>query len=329
MGSNKGIFIFTRNKPTTLVQTTNRIKSWSGNIFIVDDSTNLEHQQATKQISKINNATYLGGLEFDSFLAKYDLRGNRTDFLLRRPGHPEWNLGYCRNFALLYAFSLNFHKVLFLDDDIIVPNLDIIDLLMMKLGEYLFTGAHIAGLIDDSILGHLATNVGVSNQRMLSGGFLAFNPALVDEYFMNHYNEDWIWLFLQLKGRDYLQKYEVFQELADPFMNYRHRIEFQENGEMLLDGILDLNPQPDQLTLMKLSFWERITQERIVYLKKLKELAGENQQRNYINILDKVLSYHSGISPKVFQDSFISYFSNKETFYSIQKSLLFNNLPAT
>lgn len=318
----EAIFIFTKDRPDTLSKTLQSISSTPYPKFIIDDSTLQSSQSEVANLSdKFENCKYLGKKEFQEFCAKHKIYFPQFSFLLRELGNSEWNLGYARNFALVYSKAKHFEKVLFTDDDIQVPNLSLIPELFQSLDKFKFAGANIEGLVDDSALGHIATDVEVNNERMLSGGFMVYNPTKIDHFFMNNYNEDWIWLFLQLKNGNHLQTGEVFQELSDPLANYKAKIFFQEFGEIALDGILDLYKEGSYDSLIQLSFWERMIQERKEYLELLASKADNTRKAKSLEIVSWVKNNSEKFNAELFQKLFQNYFKNRETFLELYNSL--------
>lgn len=316
------IFIFTKDRPNTLAQTLHPLKTTSYQKFIIDDSANQSSQTEVLNIcNSFNDCVYLGNSEFQKFCAKHKITFPEFSFLLRELGSSEWNLGYARNFALLYSKVSRFERVLFTDDDIQVPQVNIIEELFANLNTYKFTGANIEGLVDDSALGHIATSVQVTNQRMLSGGFMAFSPVKIDQFFLNNYNEDWIWLFLQLKNDKHLQTGEVFQVLSDPLANYKDKIIFQEFGEIALDGILDLHQNGSYDSLTDLSFWQRMIEERKEYLTLLEHKSKQSATEKNLEIISWVKNHSEKFYAESFQQLFIQYFENRKIFVEFYQSL--------
>jgi hypothetical protein len=222
---------------------------------------------------------------------------------------------------LLFSKSLSLENVLFMDDDIQISSLDIVEVLFESLEHYKFTGAHIAGLIDDSVLGHIATDLDIHNERMLSGCFIAFNPNRISDYFLNIYNEDWIWLFLQLKGENYLQTEEVLQELKNPLEEFKHKIIFQEFGEVALDGILDLYNAASYEALTNVAFWERMLNEREEYLNKLNGAAAKSGFKHYNQVIKYVQMNAKHFCPLDFSTLFEKYSNNRNAFQKLFNSL--------
>lgn len=318
MNNTSAIFIFTRDRPETLYKTLKSIKDVPYAKYIIDDSVATENQQCVLALSNsYSKCNYLGKVEFNQFTNHHQIYFPKFDFLLREVGFKEWNLGYARNFALLFSKSLRIEKVLFTDDDIEVPNLKLIEKLFQSINNYQFVGANILGLVDDSVLGHIATDIGIMNERMLSGGFLAFNPNTIDHYFLNNYNEDWIWLFLQLKEKIYLQTGEVFQEFTDSLTNYKGKVMFQEFGEIALDGILNLYSEGSYDSLMQLQFWDRIINERKEYLDILITKSREENNKKYVEAIEWVKSNSKEFTADVFMGLFQQYFNNLTLFRSL------------
>jgi len=316
----EAIFLFTKDRPETLSKTMASIQSTSYSKFVIDDSVRSENQASVSKLcEQYSNFNYLGKEQFKSFVFENKIEFPKFSFLLREVGSAEWNLGYARNFALLYSKSICANKVLFMDDDIQVPNLKLIDDLFQSIKDFQFVGANITGLVDDSALGHIATDLGIFNERMLSGGFMVFNPNIIDQYFLNNYNEDWIWLFLQIKGKEHLQTGEVAQELSNPLANYQNKIIFQEHGEIALDGIIELFKEGSYDSLVELSFWKRMLAEREEYLNLLSERAKEKNKSEYIEIIDWIKKNSTKFKAETFASLFEKYFDDRNLFTSIFK----------
>jgi len=322
MASRIGIFIFTKDRPETLTKTLASIQALSYSKYVIDDSVKGENQKRVIELcNSHSNCNYLGKEAFSEFTQRHKIDLFKYDFLVRTPGSPEWNLGYARNFALLYSKSLCLEKVLFSDDDIQVPDLDLIEKLFQLIKNYQFVGAHITGLVDDSVLGHIATDIGIRNERMLSGGFMVFAPFNIDDFFLNNYNEDWIWLFLQLVNRKYLQIGEVYQEVTNPLINYKNKIIFQEYGEIALDGLLHLYPSGTFEDLASLEFWQKMIAERKEYLNSLIAISLEKKEKSYAEIIEYVKANSNDLTATIFSNLFKKYFSDRALFQHLYKSI--------
>ncbi|WP_295232989.1 hypothetical protein [Sediminibacterium sp.] len=309
MNSDQAIFIFTKDRPLVLKKTLEHLREITLPIFLIDDSLFAESNLANQSLLTANQF-YLGVEEYRSFLYRMQVDPVKFSFLLRSPGRAEWNLGYMRNFAMLYARHKKIERILFMDDDIMVTNLENINTTLAWLDTYKLVGAEITGLVDDSILGHIATDLNIHNIRTLSGGFMAFNPSKTPHYFLNNYNEDWIWIFLNAVPHEIFMTGVVSQEFSDPMDNWEQKIFFQEFGEIALDGILELYECENKEEILQDSvFWERIVKERIEYIQLLYGLAEKVGNDKYTTIL--VLLRKDFAFAESFTKLFIEYFSNQ------------------
>ncbi|MGB4847982.1 MAG: hypothetical protein WBP41_08705, partial [Saprospiraceae bacterium] len=159
-------------------------------ICIIDDSSKIEIIEKNKRITnKYDNTKYLGIIQYRDF---YCINEKSHDGQLL--GDVTWNLGIARNFALEHSTFLGYEKVLFLDDDISEIDEGKIEEGFSVLTKDSFVSCTFKGVEDDSIVGHIAKQVGVvdDGDKMLSGGFLFLSPASISQRFFNIYNEDWI-----------------------------------------------------------------------------------------------------------------------------------------
>lgn len=320
MNNTNAIFIFTKDRPFSLSNTLHSIKFLQIKKYIIDDSFDRFNQAENVKLTRsISDAKYIGKKEFDNYFLERNINVQHYTFLLNNVGNKEWNLGYVRTFALLVAKSQGINKVLFMDDDILIPQLDIVIDSFNLLNNYDFVGAHITGMLDDSIIGHISSKLGVvdEDERMLSGGFLAFNPQIIKIPFTNLYNEDWIWLFLQLKDKKYLQKGNVIQSAYNPFLNFKEKILFQEFGEIVILGMLKLYKQSFFEMLTHDFFWENVLAERKEFLNKLYDLSAKQKQLECLSMIDWVRSHFSQFNSKLFQESFNDFFNATYAFQDL------------
>lgn len=316
-----GIIIFTRDRPDRLRSGLGSIQRVKYKIVVIDDSVKAGNRVINREIVGLSGHRYVGQVEFAEFIRRHQIDLRTYSFLLRQLGNENWNLGYARNFALVIGKAAGFEGMLFMDDDIEVQTISLIDELFGLLDEYRFSGANIVGLIDDSILGHIATHSRIFNERMLSGGFMAFAPRNIGHYFLNTYNEDWIWLFLQTKDKSYIQIGEVMQALSDPLVNYTGKIMFQEFGEVMLDGVLDCYESDPAESLCSTLFWERMLKERKEYLEKLYEITELKNESKHLEIIGYVKENLKALNSEMFRELFEKYFSNLRVFQTLFNTL--------
>lgn len=316
------IFIFTRNRAEQLGKGLKLFADSGYPVFIIDDSTTLQGKASVQNLACIyENVTYVDN-NYCKHLVHPDLiTGIEYQFLTRDLGNSEWNLGYARNIALLIAKKQHFQKVLFADDDITVDSVEIIDSTFSKLDEVDFFGRHITGKRDNSIVGHIAEELGHETSRMISGGFMAFLLKNVKYYFLNVYNEDWIWLYLHLMHFSYELSGEATQEYSDILPKDSEVIQFQEVGEILLDGIIRTCRSGDFQEALTDRFWYVIVDERKNFLEMLRASAVSHQRHELGTIISKVLNYLLTVEVKFFSASFRNYYSRFAEFEKLYGSL--------
>lgn len=285
----KAIYIFTCNRPLKLERIVLEVKSMQGeyDIYIIDDSSREDVIKTNQKISKtFNTIKYLGKTQYLDFysinhtLAKYQLLGDET-----------WNLGIARNFALDNSTLLGYEKILFVDDDISGFDARKIEEGFSALTEHNFVSCILKGFEDDSILGHIAKQVGVIDDgpKMLSGGFLFLSPTSISHRFYNIYNEDWI---LQLLEKDKEQIILPYSVLHDAEQNVNWTLDqaiFQEFGEIVVEGLLE---NVNALS-MNYSFWESMLELRIQFIEEILEYSIKERSQHGQSICKGVLNWLS------------------------------------
>ena len=325
MNNKDGIFIFTKDRSQSLKKTLTSISKTKENVYLIDDSAEEEHQIANRKLfNNFPQSFYLGKNEFYRFINQHRLSSSEFSFLLREPGVKEWNLGFMRNFALLTAKSLGLERVLFVDDDIQVNDSSLINELFNLISSgYDFAGANITGMEDLSIIDFISKDLGRQNvETMLSGGFLAFKPSKINHYFLNRYNEDWIWLSLHLKNNRTIQIGSVSQTLTDPFYNYKEKVFFQEFGEIILEGILKSRREDSNDVLLSLKFWKESIKLRRNHLDELLSVSKGKNKLQYVEIIGLVKTHLACLDDaRIFKSLFQIYFKNHSAFRRFYDSL--------
>ncbi|WP_156213412.1 hypothetical protein [Lentzea aerocolonigenes] len=141
-----------------------------------------------------------------------------------------------RNLGLLIARTAGWQRIVFLDDDIVVP--DPLDLRRAAAltDWYAGVGLNIQGYPDNSVVCHAFREAGGAQDVFVSGGALAVNARSTSLFFPNIYNEDWFFLL----DADHLGHTAVtgiaIQQPYDPFaQDIRARME--ELGDVLAEGL--------------------------------------------------------------------------------------------
>lgn len=304
---NAAIFIFTRDRPNVLATCLASISDVGTRRYVIDDSYDKVNQISNSNLtSRYAGVSYVGKDYFLKCVTSLHLHEADFGVLLRQLGHYEWNLGYARNFALFFSKAEDVSRALFLDDDITVPDTVMVMESFAKLDEYDFIGAPIKGMGDDSIVGFMSSDLGISDPdgRMLAGGFLAFEPRKITEPFINVYNEDWIWQLMHPTRRRHELDRGVFHRHADPYADFKCKIRFQERGEIITAGMLNPKYTGDLEALASVEFWNDAIIRRKSFLHDVHRAAQASEQKKYLEMIKWLLQDYDAYDGRVFADCF-------------------------
>jgi hypothetical protein len=266
-------------------------------IYIIDDSSEIETIEQNKSITKkYNNLNYLGVSQYRDFYKIKD--GSNERQML---GDVTWNLGIARNFALEHSRLCKYKKILFIDDDITEIDERKIEEGFSVLTEENFVSFTLKGVEDDSIVGHIAKQVGVidDGKRMLSGGFLFLSPASISQRFYNIYNEDWIFQILEKEKKQIILPYTVRHNL-DKDVNWTlDQALFQEPGELIVEGLLE---DEKALSLDNL-FWNNVLYNRIKFIEEIKEGTSRVKFQHGYDICRGILKWLNQLDGYLLQRS--------------------------
>lgn len=307
--NNECIVLITKDRPTILSKTIQQLLDTDIKLILLDDSVTQDTKKLFTNYYKMNNVFYHGRDEQNQIFQK--LRNLRINSFVKPLGLAGWNLGFIRNYALMLSKGLGYNKVLFMDDDIVVKDINIIKIMLKKLDSADFVGAKITGMPDDSIVGHLMRACGGEYYEFLCGGFLAIDLNSVSEYFLNYYNEDQIWLFLHKPTVRFETYGEVEQQGQLTFRNAKVKALKQEFGEILEEGVEEAFTRRDFTLLVKEDFWKEICDIRIDYLNSLQELpVGKKIESVATNVHKSLMDYHANVSYDTFTNVFDKYLND-------------------
>jgi hypothetical protein len=159
-----------------------------------------------------------------------------------------------RNLGLVLSHALRWKRVVFLDDDIRVPNPADLSLAVGLLGSYSAVGLRIGGFPDNSMVCHAFRDAGGWQDTFIGGGALAVGVKRNRSFFPNLYNEDWF--FILDAGKRLQSVATVGQVLQYPYDPYRvERARGEEFGDVLAEGTFWLLDQGKPASDGDLSHW--------------------------------------------------------------------------
>jgi hypothetical protein len=192
---------------------------------------------------------------------------NRTVFARRT------DLSAKRNLALMLSRMLDWSRVLFLDDDITVPNLEDIKRAICLLETHNAVGLHVGGFPDHSVVCHAYRLAGGHQQSFIGGGALAVKTECCNSFFPDIYNEDWLFM-LDRDGR--LQPVtcagEVRQASFDPFRT-ADRARTEEFGDVLAEGAYWLLDQGQPVSRADYHHWATFLAKRRKFIERVLDMV--------------------------------------------------------
>ncbi|WIV53042.1 hypothetical protein [Amycolatopsis nalaikhensis] len=145
-----------------------------------------------------------------------------TDKLLRGGDfHRRVDTSLKRNLGLLIALLAGWERILFLDDDIVLPDPGDLTAAAGLLGEHPVVGLRNAGMPDNSVVCHALRDAGAPQDTFIGGGALAVGEAAFGSFFPNIYNEDWFFLLDGRRLRPTAVTGTAMQRPYDPYRDPR------------------------------------------------------------------------------------------------------------
>jgi hypothetical protein len=177
-----------------------------------------------------------------------------------------------RNLALVLSHMLRWKRIIFLDDDIRVPNPGDLGRAAGLLDTHAAVGLGIRGFADNSMVCHAFRAVGGWQETFIGGGALAVAMKPNRSFFPNVYNEDWFFL---LDARKRLQQVaSVGQVLQYPYDPYRvERARAEEFGDVLAEGIFWLLDQGKPSSDGDLEHWRDFLAHRKQFIQQVRSMV--------------------------------------------------------
>jgi hypothetical protein len=185
-----------------------------------------------------------------------------TDALLRSGRfHRKVDTSFKRNLGLLIGVLAGWQRILFLDDDIVLPDAGDLTAAAGLLGEYPVVGLENAGMPDNSVVCHALRDIGVAQATFIGGGALAVGEAAFGSFFPNIYNEDWFFLLDGLRLRPSALTGMAIQHPYDPYRD-AWRARGEELGDTLAEGVFGLLDSGLGLAQANEKYWAAFLPDR-------------------------------------------------------------------
>jgi hypothetical protein len=163
-------------------------------------------------------------------------RFRTSELLSRTMFHVRADTSVKRNLGLLLAHLVGWQRIVFLDDDIVVPEpADLNDAAGLT-DQYAGVGLSLGGFPDNSVVCHAYREAGGQQDTFIGGGALAVGTRSAPSFFPRIYNEDWFFLLGDGGLRSTTATGTALQKPYDPFAGDR-RARQEELGDTLAEGL--------------------------------------------------------------------------------------------
>ncbi|GLY02588.1 MULTISPECIES: hypothetical protein [Actinoplanes] len=141
-----------------------------------------------------------------------------------------------RNLGLALARTAGWRNVVFLDDDIIIPDAADLERAAAMLTTHDVVGLRVGGFPDNSVVCHANRETGAEQDTFIGGGALVVPAHRTESFFPEIYNEDWFFLLGDTALRRVGQVGVAVQKPYDPFAD-PDRARGEEFGDVLAEGV--------------------------------------------------------------------------------------------
>jgi glycosyltransferase involved in cell wall biosynthesis len=178
-----------------------------------------------------------------------------------------------RNLGLLLARLIGWKRIVFLDDDIEIPEpMDLRDAAGLT-DRYAGVGLRIAGMPDNSVVCHAFREAGGPQDTFIGGGALVVGTrSAATSFFPNIYNEDWFFLLDDNGLRPTATTGRAIQKDYDPYREDRARKE--ELGDCLAEGLFWLLDNGRSLQDATAEHWQTFLANRADFITDVIGMVG-------------------------------------------------------
>jgi hypothetical protein len=171
------------------------------------------------------------------------------------------DLSFKRNLGLLIARVAGWERVVFLDDDIDVPDPADLERAGSLTNVYDSVGLGNSGYPDNSVVCHAYRRGGGRQETFIGGGAMAVAAQRTFSFFPDVYNEDWFFLLDDSRLRLTTTYGTVKQQPYDPFAD-PGRAMAEEFGDCLAEGVYSLLDRGRRVRDADESFWSDFLEAR-------------------------------------------------------------------
>lgn len=191
--------------------------------------------------------------------------------------HRNSDISLKRNLGLLIARVAGWERIVFLDDDILVPDPTDLGRAAALTDRYAGAGLNIQGYPDNSVVCHAYREAGGAQDMFVGGGALAVHTRSTSSFFPNIYNEDWFYLLGDAKLRSTAVTGVAVQKPYDPF-DLDERARMEELGDTLAEGLFWLLDEGRPLQDANAAYWTEYLSKRRRFIDETIELVRRTER---------------------------------------------------
>ena len=178
-----------------------------------------------------------------------------------------------RNLALVLSHKLRWNRIVFLDDDIRVPEPLDLSKAAGLLDAHSAVGLGVGGFPDNSVVCHAFRAGGGKQETFIGGGAMAVAMKRNRSFFPNIYNDDWF--FVLDAGKRLQQVATVGQVLQYPYDPYGvERARAEEFGDVLAEGIFWVLDQGKPASEGDLGHWRGFLEHRKQFIEQVRSMVA-------------------------------------------------------
>ncbi|MFS8101204.1 hypothetical protein LFM09_29180 [Lentzea alba] len=218
---------------------------------------------------------------------------------------PTTDISLKRNLGILFAHMAGWRRIVFLDDDITVPEPVDLRVAAGLTDTYAGVGLAITGHPDNSVVCHAYRRAGGLQDVFIGGGALAVGRESMWSFFPAIYNEDWFFLLDSDGLRPTAVTGRVTQKPNDPFSSARARTE--ELGDCLAEGLFWLLDDGKSINDADATYWCESLRRRADFITEVLDMVSSQITDRYqrSKMLNSVLAARGrclSISPELCED---------------------------
>jgi hypothetical protein len=160
-----------------------------------------------------------------------------------------------RNLGLLLAAVAGWERVVYVDDDVVIPRPEDLGDAVGLLDRFVGVGLAVGGYPDNSVVCHAYREAGGDQDTFIGTGALAVGRESFTSFFPNIYNEDWFFLLDDTGLAPSAVTGLAIQQPYDPYRDTM-RARTEELGDCLAEGLFGLFDTGHDLTEATPAYWQ-------------------------------------------------------------------------